>query len=99
MSKLDTIVFIGRFQPFHNGHLEVIRTALSKAKKVLVLVGSSNQPRTPKNPFTFEERRNMIYRSVGDEFVNAVIALVLELMCYHCVIRNTATKCGRLTFK
>lgn len=67
MKKLDTIVFIGRFQPFHNGHLEVILSALTQAKKVLILVGSSNQPRTPKNPFTFDERRKMINEAVISE--------------------------------
>lgn len=62
----DTLVFIGRFQPFHVGHLEVIQSALEQAENVLVLVGSSNQPRTEKNPFTFEERRRMIVDAVED---------------------------------
>lgn len=59
----DLIVFIGRFSPLHNGHLAVIERALKTSKAVLVLVGSSGQARTTKNPFTFEERREMIYRS------------------------------------
>lgn len=63
--KFDFLVFIGRFQPFHVGHLEVIQTALDQADKVIVLVGSSNQPRTEKNPFNFEERRTMIYDSLA----------------------------------
>lgn len=64
--KFDFLVFIGRFQPFHVGHLEVIKTALDQAHKVIVLVGSSNQPRTEKNPFTFDERKEMIYASLED---------------------------------
>ena len=63
--QFDYLVFIGRFQPFHIGHQEVINKALTLAEKVIVLVGSSGQPRTIKNPFTFEERRKMILNTYG----------------------------------
>lgn len=56
----DLLVFIGRFQPFHNQHKRVIDEAFTQAKNVLVLVGSCGGPRTPKNPWTYEERSNMI---------------------------------------
>jgi bifunctional NMN adenylyltransferase/nudix hydrolase len=56
----DILVFIGRFQPFHVGHIHVVNQALASAKKVVVLVGSSNVSRSPRNPFTFEEREQMI---------------------------------------
>lgn len=59
--KFDILVFIGRFQPLHIGHVDVIKTALNLADKVILLIGSSNQPRTPKNPWTFSERKAMIY--------------------------------------
>src|SRR5579859_6839553 len=58
--KKEITVFIGRFSPFHNGHAEVLKRALETSQVVLVLVGSSGQARTTKNPFTFEERRQMI---------------------------------------
>lgn len=58
--KIDTLVYIGRFQPLHNAHLKTIREAANIADKVIVIVGSSNQPRTFKNPFTFEERKKII---------------------------------------
>jgi bifunctional NMN adenylyltransferase/nudix hydrolase len=56
-------VFIGRFQPFHKGHKSVVDQALSHADDVIVLIGSAFRPRSPKNPFTFEERRDMIVES------------------------------------
>lgn len=59
----DLLIFIGRFQPFHNGHKRVIDEALEKAKKVLVLVGSAGAARNIRNPFTFEERKQMIFDS------------------------------------
>ena len=61
--EYDLLVFIGRFQPFHVQHKRIIDVALAKAKKVLVLVGSSGKARTVRNPFTFEERKRMIHDS------------------------------------
>lgn len=61
--QYDYIVFICRGEPFHIGHEMVIKKALTLAQRVIVLVGSSNQPRTIKNPFTFFEREEMIYNS------------------------------------
>ena len=58
MSKL--IVYIGRFQPFHNGHFRTLEQALSLGQRVLVLVGSANSSKSLKNPFGFEERKEMI---------------------------------------
>lgn len=61
----DVAVFIGRFQPFHNGHLKVVTDALKKADKLIILVGSSNIARDTRNPFTYEERADLI-RAVLD---------------------------------
>ena len=58
--KYDAIVFNGRFQPLHNAHVEIIQKAAELAEKVIVVVGSANQPRTFKNPFSFEEREYLI---------------------------------------
>lgn len=63
--KYDLAIFIGRFQPFHNGHLQNISKALSLAQNTLVLVGSANQPRTIKNPFTAAERCEMVKLATG----------------------------------
>lgn len=65
MKKFDYIVYIGRFQPLHIAHVKTIEKALSLANKVIVFIGSANQPRTVKNPFTWEERADMILNTVG----------------------------------
>lgn len=65
--KYDMLVFIGRFQPFHNGHKRVIDRALTLAERVLILVGSSNVSRSMRNPWTFQERSNMIHDVYMDE--------------------------------
>lgn len=63
--KYDYLVFIGRFQPFHIGHQAVIEKALQIANRVIVLVGSAGKPRSSKNPWSFNERANMILQSVA----------------------------------
>lgn len=60
MKSYDLAVVIGRFQPLHIAHQDLIACAFQKATKVLVLAGSANESRTKKNPLTFEERRNII---------------------------------------
>lgn len=58
--KYDTLVLIGRFQPLHSAHLEIIKRATALCDQLVIIVGSANQPRTYKNPFTFDERAGMI---------------------------------------
>jgi bifunctional NMN adenylyltransferase/nudix hydrolase len=58
--KYDVAVFIGRFQIFHNGQLALLRRALAAAPVCVVVLGSAFQARTPKNPFTWQERAEMI---------------------------------------
>lgn len=70
MSKreFDYLIFIGRFQPLHVGHQSVIDKALELADNVIILVGSATTAISPRNPFTYEQRKNMIertYRSVA----------------------------------
>ncbi|MBK6756160.1 MAG: bifunctional nicotinamide-nucleotide adenylyltransferase/Nudix hydroxylase [Moraxellaceae bacterium] len=56
----DFLVFIGRFQPFHIGHERVLQQALAQSAQVIVLIGSAKQARNTRNPFTIEERTQMI---------------------------------------
>ena len=62
--RYKVAILIGRFEPAHKGHLANFLQALDIADKVQILVGSSFQPRTPKNPFRFPERWEMINNSV-----------------------------------
>lgn len=59
-------VVIGRFQPPHNAHFELFEEALKRSKKLIILIGSTEIPRSIKNPFTFEERSTMIHQVLWD---------------------------------
>ena len=65
MARFDLAVYIGRFQPFHKAHLEICLEALKRADRLLVVIGSRNKRRTFKNPWTWDERREMILRSLN----------------------------------
>jgi len=66
MTSNDIAVLVGRFQPFHNAHLALLRRALDAAPRVVVVIGSAHQARTPKNPFTWRERAEMIRLSLTE---------------------------------
>ena len=59
-------LLIGRFQPFHLGHLEALKFALSKVDELWIGLGSSNKPVEKNNPFTAEQRKEMILSSIDD---------------------------------
>ncbi|HEX4509754.1 MAG TPA: NUDIX domain-containing protein [Burkholderiaceae bacterium] len=58
--NFDAAVLVGRFEPFHQAHAALLREALLLAPQVVVVIGSAHQARTPKNPFTWTERAEMI---------------------------------------
>ena len=63
-STRDLAVVIGRFQPFHDGHLSLLTQALGMATRVAVVIGSAYQARSPKHPFNWEERAEMVRRAL-----------------------------------
>jgi bifunctional NMN adenylyltransferase/nudix hydrolase len=58
-------VYIGRFQPFHAGHLAVLQAALQQAPICVVVIGSAYSARSPKNPFLYAERVAMLEQSLA----------------------------------
>ena len=81
--KYDVLVFIGRFQPFHNGHKVVVDHALNLSERVVVFVGSANRSRSERNPFTFEERKQMIRASYSDGENDRIMIMPLDDIMYN----------------
>ncbi len=65
-------LLIGRFQPFHLGHLESFLFALSKVDKLWIGIGSSNKPSEKDNPFTADERKEMILSSIDNSIYERI---------------------------
>jgi nicotinamide-nucleotide adenylyltransferase len=57
-SKLG--IFIGRFQPFHKGHMHALRYSLSRCRKLVIGIGSSQESGTDRNPLSSSERVQII---------------------------------------
>lgn len=60
MKKYNGAVYIGRFQPPHKAHIQTVEKALELAEKAVIIVGDYRSARSIKNPFTFEERKEML---------------------------------------
>ncbi len=63
-------LFIGRFQPFHNGHLDVVKQILSENDKALIVIGSAEQSHTFANPLTIDERTEIISTTLEAEGIS-----------------------------
>lgn len=70
-------LLVGRFQPFHLGHLAIVREvrAARPDDELILGVGSAQASYTWKNPFTSGERLEMIHRALGGARVERVLAL------------------------
>ena len=66
MYTFDYLVFIGRFQPFHLAHLQTIEIALQRSAQVVLALGSAQNERNIKNPFSALEREQMILANFSE---------------------------------
>lgn len=57
---MTTALFVGRFQPFHYGHLKVIKDILKEHDRIVIIIGATQESNTFHNPFTAQERSAMI---------------------------------------
>lgn len=53
-------LFLGRFQPFHDGHGAIVMNAWNDCEHLIIAIGSSQEGRTKRNPLTFAERASLI---------------------------------------
>jgi len=63
-------LFPGRFQPFHKGHLAVVKWSLERVDELVIVVGSAQESHTLQNPMTAGERVLAIRRALEDEGID-----------------------------
>ena len=73
-------MFIGRWQPFHNGHKWLINQKLGEGKSILIAV--RDIPPDEKNPFTTEQTVEMIEKVYRDHDVKVVCIPDIESVNY-----------------
>lgn len=73
-------LLIGRFQPFHNGHLHLIIHLSQNYKTIIIGIGSSQYSHTTENPFSFKERSQMITQTLHNrKITNFTIVAIPDL--------------------
>jgi nicotinamide-nucleotide adenylyltransferase len=73
-------LFVGRFQPFHLGHLATVKFALSRLEELIIIIGSAQTSHEIRNPFTAGERIQMIKDSlVADSSVDMKKILLIPV--------------------
>jgi nicotinamide-nucleotide adenylyltransferase len=64
-------LYVGRFQPFHIGHLDAIKYVLKKVDELVVVIGSAQYSHTSYNPFTAGERLTMVHQALVEAGVDS----------------------------
>lgn len=69
-------LYVGRFQPIHLGHYNIIDSMLRSCEKVIVAVGSAQEWGTERNPFNYGLRSSLIFKSFGWAFPRVMVVPV-----------------------
>ncbi len=64
-------LYVGRFQPFHLGHLSAIKDVLKEVDELVIVIGSAQYSHTFNNPFTAGERLVMVRKALEEYGVNS----------------------------
>ena len=75
---LRRVLMVGRFQPFHKGHILVIRRMMESFPSVIIGIGSAQYSHTPENPFTAGERVEMAVESLRAEGIGDFYVVPME---------------------
>lgn len=87
-------LIIGRFQPLHKGHLEVIRKVASECDRMIIGIGSAQYSHSCDNPFTAGERYLMISETLKDEGIgNVSIVPIEDLNRYSVWVSHVVSMC------
>jgi nicotinamide-nucleotide adenylyltransferase len=63
-------LYVGRFQPFHLGHLDAIKAVLNEVDELVIIIGSAQYSHNLNNPFTAGERLVMIRQALKEADVD-----------------------------
>ena len=69
-------MFVGRFQPFHDGHMWLINQRLKLGKKILIAVMDIHESEPEKNPFETEKVIEIISDRFSNEINNGIIKVI-----------------------
>jgi len=76
-------LFVGRFQPFHKGHLKPLKDILEKLDELVIVVGSAQYSHKIDNPFTAGERVTMIRLALEEEGIQPLKYWIIPVSDVH----------------
>jgi len=83
VAKYKRLLVVGRFQPPHEGHVVLVKHALSLAEQVVVVIGSAQESHTLRNPLTAGERFELLDKllrlRLGEDFARIRIVPVMDI--------------------
>ena len=68
-------VILARFQPIHNGHLELIKKAISENEEVVIFIGSADKMNM-RNPIPYNMRKDLVYNALTETFGQEILEKV-----------------------
>ncbi|MFC6615272.1 nicotinamide-nucleotide adenylyltransferase [Halopenitus salinus] len=71
--------YIGRFQPFHDGHLHMVEEIAEEIDELVLGIGSAGDSHTTRNPFTAGERVMMVTKAVEDLDLTTYVVPIEDL--------------------
>ena len=69
-------LYIGRFQPFHDGHKWCVRQMLDNGKKVCIAIMDIHESEPENNPYTYEEVLDRISEAMVDEIQSGKVKVI-----------------------
>ena len=76
-------LYVGRFQPFHLGHLDAIREVLKEVDELVIVIGSAQYSHNQNNPFTAGERLVMIRQALEEANVDLAKVWIVPVPDVH----------------
>tara|TARA_B100000945_G_scaffold319446_1_gene326663 strand:- start:1700 stop:2632 length:933 start_codon:yes stop_codon:yes gene_type:complete len=96
--KLNTALIIGRWQPWHEGHRELFKAALSRAERVAIGVRATHDT-DQKNPFSFEEVKKFIDEDLKKDYSGKYVVVELPNITDVIYGRDVGYNVEKITFE
>lgn len=72
-------LLIGRMQPVHNGHIQVIKKILEEVDEIIIGIGSAQLSHTTTDPFTAGERVMMLTKALSENDIDSVSYYIIPI--------------------
>ncbi|MHA1226298.1 MAG: nicotinamide-nucleotide adenylyltransferase [Candidatus Hodarchaeales archaeon] len=96
MQNNSRSLFVGRFNPFHFGHLKAVKKILTEQREIVIAIGSTQESHTIKNPFTAGERIMMIHSALIEaniQLSNVFVTVVPDINRYSVWVSHLQSYC------